>query len=297
MITNLEYYKVFYYVAKLSGITAASKKLMVSQPAVSQSIHQLESELGCELFIRTSRGMKLSAEGELLFDYVSRGYEQIENGTKQLSQMLKLDSGEVRVGASDMTLRFYLLPYLEKFHEMYPGIKVTVTNGPTPETINYLDRDLIDFGIVSSPFDAGAGVTGIDVKPIADTFVAGRKFIQYKNHMMDFSDLEKLPIISLEKNTSTRHYIDSFLSESGVLLQPEFELATSDMIVQFAVRNLGIGCVMRDFAKEEIESGVLFELRFQKIIPKRNISIIINKKKHLSVAADKLLDLMLESHK
>ena len=112
MVDNLEYYKVFYHVGKLSSITLAAKELSISQPAVSQSIHQLEKTLGCSLFQRTSRGMKFTTEGELLYRHVERGYEQIELGQKRLRQLQHLDAGEVRIGASDMTLRFFLLPFL-----------------------------------------------------------------------------------------------------------------------------------------------------------------------------------------
>lgn len=292
MTNNLEYYKTFYYVGKLSSITLAAKELSISQPAVTQSIHQLEKALGCTLFQRTSRGMKLTSEGKLLYRYVEKGYEQIELGEQRLGQMLHLDVGEVRIGASDMTLRFFLLPYLEKFHELYPGIKVTVTNGPTPETLSYLEDDKIDFGVISTPFNEKEGYSFFPVSEIEDIFVAGRKFIQYKNKTLDFSDLSNVPLIMLEGKTSTRDYITSLLNENGAELRPEFELATSDMIVQFALRNLGVGCVVKDFAKEYLESGVLFELRFNKMIPKRKICVITDDSRPLSVAARKLVELI-----
>ncbi|WP_022773003.1 LysR family transcriptional regulator [Butyrivibrio sp. AE2015] len=292
MISNLEYYKVFYYVGKYNGITAAAKELSISQPAVSQSIHQLESILGCTLFQRTSKGMKLTSEGSLLYRYVEKGYEQIDLGEQRLKQLLHLDAGEVRIGASDMTLRFFLLPYLEKFHELYPGIKVTVTNGPTPETLSYLRDDRIDFGVVSSPFTEDSNLSFFPVSDIQDTFVAGRKFIPYKNRMLDFSDLQSMPLIFLEGKTSTTDYIHSFLEKHNTTLHPEFELATSDMIVQFALRSLGVGCVVRDFAKEYLDSGVLFELRFNKMIPKRQICVVTDTSRSLSIAADKLIQLI-----
>ena len=294
MTNNLEYYKTFYYVGKLSSITLAAKELSISQPAVTQSIHQLEKSLGCTLFQRTSRGMKLTSEGNLLYRYIERGYEQIELGEQRLSQLLHLDAGEVRIGASDMTLRFFLLPYLEKFHELYPGIKVTVTNGPTPETLSSLEDDKIDFGVISTPFKEKDGYSFFPVSEIEDTFVAGRKFIQYKNKMLDFSDLSNVPLIMLEGKTSTRDYISSLLTENGAELHPEFELATSDMIVQFALRNLGVGCVVKDFAKEYLDSGVLFELRFNKMIPKRKICVITSETRPLSIAARKLVELIKE---
>ncbi|MGN0329751.1 MAG: LysR family transcriptional regulator [Kineothrix sp.] len=292
MTNNLEYYKVFYYTARYESLTAAASHLAISQPAVSQSLHQLETAVGVRLFVRTSRGVKLTSEGELLYTYVKKGYEQIVMGEKKLAQMLNLELGELRIGASDMTLRFYLLPYLEQFHECYPGIRVTVTNAPTPETLQYLEEGRIDFGVVSTPFQPVSGITAVKVKEIEDIFVAGLKFIQYKNKMLDLQELERLPIISLEKRTSTRSYMDGFLQENGVVMKPEFELATSDMIVQFTLRNLGVGSVVRDFAEEYLEAGRLFALRFNKIIPKRHFCVVTDSRNPLSAAARNLLGLI-----
>lgn len=206
--------------------------------------------------------------------------------------MQNMELGEVRIGASDMTLQFYLLPYLEKFHEQYPGIKVIVTNAPTPETLNYLREGRIDFGIVSTPFPERPDIKMIPVREIEDVFVAGRRFFSYKNRTLDFQELESLPLIFLEKNTSSRSYMDDFLAGNGVYVRPEFELATSDMIVQFVRRNLGVGCVMRDFARDYVESGLLFELRFNKMIPKRQFCVVKNTKMPLTAAAGKLLEIM-----
>lgn len=292
MMNHLEYYKVFYYAAKTGSLTLAAAELSISQPAVSQSLKQLEEALGARLFSRTKKGVKLTAEGELLYGYVARGCEQIALGEKKLAQMLNLELGELRIGASDMTLRFFLLPYLEKFHERYPGIKVIVTNAPTPETLIYLREGKIDFGVVSTPFAPQPGLESRAVREIEDVFIAGRKFIQYKNRMLDLQELEKLPLISLEKHTSTRGGMDTFLKENGVVLHPEFELATSDMIVQFTLRNLGVGSVMKEFAAEYLESGRLFALRFNKIIPKRHFCIVTDSNNPLSAAAANFLKLL-----
>lgn len=289
MSENLEYYKVFYYAAKFRNLTLAAEELSISQPAVSQALKQLESALLVKLFVRSARGIRLTPEGEMLYGHVKCGYEQILLGEKKLSAMLRLDYGELKIGASDMTLKFYLLPLLQAFHEKFPSIKVTVTNAPTPATLDLLRQGKIDFGAVSMPFQAGQEFSAIPVREIEDVFVAGRKFIQYKNHMLDLQELEKLPIISLEGNTSTKSYIEEFLGQSGVKLQPEFELATSDMIVQFALRGLGVGSVVRDFAEEYLEDGRLFELRFNKIIPKRHICVVRNEKMPVSRAADEFL--------
>jgi DNA-binding transcriptional LysR family regulator len=292
MDINLDYYKIFYYAGMLSSISKAAEELAISQPAVSQSIKQLESLIGAPLFIRTSKGVRFTSEGEVLFSYVKRGYEYIVLGENKVKEMLNLQYGEIRIGASDMTLQFYLLPILERFHELYPRIKVTVTNGPTPETLNFLQEGKIDFGVVSSPIIHKTGIRVQFVKEIADTFVAGSRFGYLNGKVLEYKELETLPIICLEGNTSTRTYIDSFLLEKKVILNPEFELATSEIIVQFALRNLGVASVVREFARKYINNGELIELKFQEEIPKRNFCIVMDENSPLSSAAQKFIDMI-----
>lgn len=292
---NLEYYKIFYYVAKEGSISLAAKRVCISQPAVSQAIKQLESVLNCQLFIRVAKGMRLTKEGEVLYQCIREGYELILKGEERLDRMLNLESGEIRIGASDMTLQYYLLPYLEEFHIQYPKIKVTVTNGPTPETLSLLKEGQIDFGIVSEPFYLSEDYSVIKVKEIKDIFVAGKRFDYLQNQTMDYEELASLPVICLENDTSTRRYVDEHLSSHGVVLSPEFELATSDMIVQFAKRSLGIGLVVEDFARELMKQGELFEVKLKTDIPSRHFCVVENQKFAHSTASRKLLALLKES--
>lgn len=294
MDINLEYYKIFYYVASYKSITLAAEMLSISQPAVSQAVKHLESNLSCTLFVRTSKGVRLTKEGEMLFSYVQRGYETILSGEKKLSEMLNLKQGEICIGASDMTLQFFLLPYLEEFHERYPGIRVTVTNAPTPETLRHLADGKIDFGIVSTPVGEKPYLKIIPVKEIRDVFVAGRKFEYLNGQTLSYHSLMELPVMCLEGNTSTRQYVECFLAEEGVQLRPEFELATSDMLIQFAVRNLGIASVVEDFAAEYIKSGELFRLAFDRELPKREFCIVSNERIPMSAAASTLLRYLIE---
>lgn len=292
MDINLEYYKIFYYVARYKGITLAAEQLSISQPAVSQAIRHLEKDAGCALFVRTPKGVRLTKEGEMLYSYVARGYETILSGEKKLSEMLNLEQGEICIGASDMTLKFYLLPYLERFHEQYPEIRITVTNAPTPETLQHLGDGKIDFGIVSTPVQAHAHVRVTPVREIQDIFVAGRKFDYLLQESLSYKKLMELPVMCLEGSTSTRQYVESFLAEHDVELCPEFELATSDMLIQFAVRNLGIAGVVEDFAAEYLERGELIKLEFEQEIPKRQFCIVSDERSPMSAAAGRLMEFL-----
>jgi DNA-binding transcriptional LysR family regulator len=238
--------------------------------------------------------VRLTPEGEVLYGYVKRGYEYILLGEAKFQKMLDLENGEIRIGASDMTLQFYLLPYLEKFHERFPGIKVTVTNAPTPETLEHLYSGRIDFGIVSEPFEAKPEIAAERVREIRDIFVAGSRFMDLKDKVLPYRALEELPAICLEHNTSSRRYIDEFLQDNEVELKPEFELAMSDIIVKFAIRNLGIGCVVMDFARDALDNGELFQLQFEKEIPQRHFCIITSRTNPISKAAKELLGMLKE---
>lgn len=294
MDINLEYYKIFYHVGVAGSISGAANMLCISQPAVSQAMKQLEKNLGAVLFVRRSKGVALTAEGEVLFSYIKQGYEYMLLGESKLKQLLDMDKGEVRIGASDMTLRYYLLNHLETFHGLYPNIKVSVTNAPTPETLKYLSEGKIDFGIISGPVEETDGLCIRPVKDIQDVFIAGNGFLPLKNKKINLKRLEKLPIVCLEPNTSTRKYVDDFLIGNGVAITPEFEIATSDMIVQFVLKNFGVGCVVREFAKDFLDSGDIFELNFHKAIPARHICVATNEKMPMSNAGKRLYEMMLK---
>ena len=146
--------------------------------------------------------------------------------------------------------------------------------------------------MVTTPFDAKQEVDSRKVRKIHNVFVAGKKYLHLKGRCVNYRELMEYPCIFLEKNTSTRTFMDRFLEKRGIVLEPEFELATSDMVVQFAMRNLGIGCVMEDFAREKIESGELFALQFEETMPEREICIVTDKKNPVSPAGQKLLEVL-----
>lgn len=286
---NISYdqYKIFYRVAECRSITVAAEKLFVSQPAVSQTIRQLEEALGCALFLRTSKGVRLTAEGEVLYKYVSDGVNSFSEGERRLTAMLRLDAGEVRIGASDMTLEFCLLPYLEKFHTKYPKVRIAITNNPTPQTLELLAQGKIDFAAVSEPFDE-AGLETIPLREIRDIFIcAPEREIPENLSLDDIMD----ELILLERNTSTRAFLDGEFRKRGVCASPKFELATSPQIVGFAARNMGIGCVVSDFAKQAIISGKVREIQVGEPLPSRRICVIQGNDVR-SIAADRLLDII-----
>ena len=294
MDVNLEYYKIFYYVGKLGSITHAAEALHLSQPAVSQGIKNLERALGSPVFVRVGKGVRLTMEGQMLYQYISSAYEEILMGERKFRQMQNLETGEIRIGASDMTLRYFILPFLEVFHERFPNIKISVTNAPTPETLKNMQAGKIDFGVISAPFQVQESYQIQTVRKIRDVFVVGEKYKAYAKQQMDFKDLLKIPYVCLEGQTSTKKYVTSYLKERDVVLQPELELANSDMLVSFVQKGFGVANIVEDFVLEGEQKKLLFRLKFPEAIPEREICVVYDKKYPLSASAKKMLEVMQE---
>jgi DNA-binding transcriptional LysR family regulator len=292
MDINLDLYKVFYHVVQTGSISKASHELFISQPAVSQSVRQLESKLGGQLFYRTPKGIALTPEGQILYKYIEQGYNLIMLAETKFSEAVNLEAGVIRIGASDMTLKYFLLPHLEEFHKQYPKVRIKVTNGTTPETIESLKRGLIDFGVASLPLTDDRSLEVTEAMEIQDCFVSNYRFGALSDKEISISELADYPIIMLEKNTNTRKYIDTYLSGHSISIVPEIELATSDLLVQFARRGLGISCVVRNFAEEDIRNGSLFELRLKEGIAPRHIGIIKLRSVPLTAAARSFMQLL-----
>ncbi|MCR5264442.1 MAG: LysR family transcriptional regulator [Clostridiales bacterium] len=303
MIDNLSLYKIFLEVAKSGSISGAARRLYVTQPAVSSGVSQLEAALGTKLFFRTSRGISLTPEGDLLFEYISSALTYIEAGEDKLRDISGLASGVLRVGASDMTLKYFLLDYIERFNAEYPKIKLSVTNNPTPVTLKALRSGLIDFCVISEPAELDTDVESVPVKVINDIVVCSRdaRFDPlFQSDTADMRDLAGYPLIMLDRGTSTRQYIESHLRAFGMpdsMLDPSIELAQSDLILQFALRGLGAAFIVRDFAEPYLASGELREVKLSTPIPPRRFLLTKLKKIPLSAASKKFVAAIMEDVK
>lgn len=290
MIQNLDLYAAFVELACYPSISDAAQSMHISQPALSAKIARLENSLGVKLIIRTNRGFKLTVEGEELLENLNRGFARIEFGENRLKEIANLESGLMRVGASDMTLRFFLLDKLEKFRAEHPKVKIAVTNAPTPQTLKALHDGMIDFCVISEPVnsEANSEFAMITVrKDIQDIFVCTKKYEHLLNHEVTFEELVTTPLILLGKETSTRRYIDKFFLPNK--LCADIELATSDLLLEFARRSIGVACIVEDFAKNDLSAGNLFKIKLKQSIPPRKFFIAYSKKLPLPAAASQFI--------
>jgi LysR family cyn operon transcriptional activator len=292
MNISFELYRVFYIVAQAGSISRAAKELFISQPAVSQSIKQLEEKLGGQLFIRTAKGIILTTEGEVLFRYIKQAYNLIVTAERKFSEMQNLLNGEIKIGASDTLCRYYLIPHLEKFHRAYPEIRIQVTNRTTAEIISQLKSGKVDLGIINLPLEDESQLLIREGDTIQDCFVGGPNYRFLSGQELCLRDLARYPILLLDQDTVTRKFINRFLTEYGVTIVPEVELGSIDLLVEFAKIGLGLSLVVKSFISNDLEQGKLFEIKLKESIPTRKIGVATLKEVPLSAAAKKFIEIL-----
>lgn len=295
MYINLELYRVFYFICQTGSISKAAEELYITQPAVSHAIKQLEEKLNTKLFIRTSKGMLVTKEGDILLKYVEQGYNYIINGEKKISEMQNLESGNLCIGASDTMCKYYLLPHLQRFNNAYPNINLNVTNRTTLETINLLKTGKVDIGVVNLPIGDMNEFEIITAIDIHDCFVVGEKYKYLLDNKLSIDELLEMPLIFLEKASNTRRFTDKYFSNRGYEIKPEIELGSYDILVQFAKIGLGVACVVREFVQDELAEGSIYEIKLEDDIPKRNVGILALKDVPLTAASKEFLKILVNN--
>ena len=293
MISKLDLYKVFRQVGKSGSFSKAAEELYMTQPAASQSIMQLESELNIRLFNRTRKGVTFTTEGNNLFDYVNSAITLIEAGEEKILEFKNLSTGELKIGVGDTISKYYLIPFLEKFHNKYPNIKLKIINSTTIELCSYIKSGDIDIAICNFPIEDDS-LELIPCAEIQDIFVCGERYKKLISDKVSYEELIKLPLIFLEKSSNSRKYVESFMISKGVHISPDFELGSYDLLLEFAKINLGIACVIKEFSKEFLEKNYVYEIDTIEKIPKRSIGVCYLKKVPLSLGAIEFLKVMKE---
>jgi LysR family transcriptional regulator, transcriptional activator of the cysJI operon len=289
MIGKLDLYRIFNVVCRNKSFSKAAEELYTTQSAVSQAILKLENELEIQLFHRTSKGVVLTNEGNILNDHVNSALGIINIAEDKILEFKTLKTGQLRIGVGDTITRYFLLPYLEKFHLKYPEIKLNILNGTTTEICDFIKSGKADVGICNLPIQV-EHLEVIPCKEIQDTFVCGEKYKNITEKPISLEHLMEMPLIFLEKKSNSRMFVENFLNKKGFNVSPVFELGSYDLALELTKINLGISCVIKEFSEDYLERGDLYELKLEEEIPKRSIGICYLKNVLLSRAAKKFVE-------
>lgn len=286
MNVDLELYKVFYVVAKNKHMTRASEELHISQPAISQSIKKLEDQLGGTLFLRSNKGMELTEEGKMFYEYVKGALELIGNAENEFTSFKDLSKGEIKVGCSTTLTKLILMDALENFHKDYPNININIVNDLTSNLINDLKLGKLDFVIFNESNVKENNLYLEKIKELKQGFVYNPDY--YTDNVKTFSDLNKLPLILQNGESNSRKLLDYIALQKHVKLIPRMEVVSQELISEFANIGLGIGFVIIDLANRNFKN--LKELEINKTIPNINVYLAMNKSISLTFASKKFID-------
>ena len=279
MENNLNLYYIFFSVAKAKNISKAAKELYISQPAISKAISKLEQNLETTLFIRNSRGVCLTPEGEMLFEQVQTAFQCIHTGEDRIRLSNKLGMGHLSIGASTILCRFILLPILKNFRKKNPHIEISISCQNTFETLDSLNSNSVDIGLIGFP-EHKYNLEMVPVMEIQDIFVTTNNYLrnlEQRETLSKDSILRNATFMLLDKDNITRKYIDSHLASQKVEIANIMEINSMDMLVDLAKIDLGIAGVFKEFVKPELEMGELKEIKITKYPPKRKMGFAYNK--------------------
>ena len=271
MAVKLELYRVFKEVAETGNISVAAKNLYISQSAVSQSIKQLETSLQARLFARSPRGVTLTGEGQMLYQYVRSALGLIATGEDKLSQAQQLLLGTLVIGASDTVTSWFLTPYLDEFHRQHPGIRLKIVSGRSAKVLSLLKSGAVDIAFASSPADSA-----VDSWPCFSThsvFVAGSQYPCDFDHAHTRQEIADFPLILLERKASSRVFLEQEFLKSGVTLNPEIELSSRSLLVSLARIGLGVAGVTLEFVQKALDAGDIRLLKTDFEIPARSVDM------------------------
>jgi len=281
MNIDLELYRIFYTVAKNKNMTKASEELHISQPAISQSIKKLEEQLVGTLFLRSNKGMELTEEGKMFYEYVKGALELISNAENEFTSFKDLTKGEIKIGCSTTLTKLILIDVLKEFHNEYPNININITNDLTSNLINDLKLGKLDFVVFNESNIKETNLHLEKINELKQGFIYNPEF--YSDEINNFKDLNKIPLILQKEEANSRKLLDYIALQNNVKLIPKMEVVSQELITEFTNIGLGIGFTIIDLATRNYKN--LKELKINKKIPNINVYLATNKSVSLTFAS------------
>ncbi len=256
------------------------------------AVKQLEEKLGSPLLVRTTKGVRLTPEGEVLYRYLDMALNMVKTAEHKYYEMANLEKGEVRIGASDIVISGYLMPYIEKYSSEHPDIRIKVVNKTTYESLEMMKRGVIDLCFVNLPIEHSEEMEITKCLEIHDCLIGGTKYKDLADRGLKLAELLDYPLLLLEDMSNTRKQLDKFAAENGIKFKPIIELASYDLLIQFAKINLGLTFIIREFDNKAIDNANLFEIPVEPQLPTRYVGLVRLKNGALSYAAKKFVEML-----
>lgn len=270
MDVNFELYKMFYVVANNKSISKGAEELMISQPAVTQSIKMLEGQLGVTLFVRTKKGVILTDEGEELYKYVKEGMTYFVNGHNKVMSLKKLDAGVLKIGASTSVTEHYLMPYITKFHDLYPNVEIKIVNLLTDVLLKELRNGNVDIVVGSNSDYVDKDLEFYEISEVGEIFVSNKEINLSTEHIF------KSNLILQTAPSVARNSFNEYIKKNNINLVPFMEVVSHRLVTELVKSGMGIGVVTEEYVKDEL-GRTLFKVNNDIKLPKRKLGYTLLK--------------------
>ena len=278
----------------IGSITKAANSLYISQPAITKSIKKLEADLGITLFNRGPKGVTLTENGKIFYDFIKNGVESFMNGEHKLTSLKNLETGIIKIGASATVTRYFLLPFIEKFHILFPNIDISITNGLTNNLISDLKKGSLDLLILNLPMTEDNDLIITQCAVLNDCFAGNLDYKKQINSPISIKELvNNFPIITQKEPSNTRTFLNSIMKENNISFHPKFDIVSYALVKDFAKIGMGISYITKEFAKEELENKFLYEIPIKETIPTRGLGIVLPKNMISSFSTKKLVEMIM----
>ena len=291
MSASYESYRIFYHVATCESFTMAARILHNSQPNITRIINQLEQELGCQLFIRSNKGISLTHEGELLFAHVQEAVQHIVCVETELKNMAHLQNGQITIAASETALRSVLLPALKSYRQDYPGIRINVHSITSEEAISYLLHNLADLAIVTNPLHDNAALSIEPLLTCPDILVVPAAFALKYDSARSYTPEEVVtwPFVSMHRKSVSYEMIYGFFAKHDLLFQPTTFVSAMSQITPMVCSGLGAAFLPEFMARESLANGELIKIHLTEAPPSHPVCMITRANQPASFANRELM--------
>ena len=279
----------------IGSISKAANVLFISQPAITKSIKKLESELEITLFNRSPKGVSLTENGKIFYEFIKNGIESFTNGEHKLTALKNLETGIIKIGASTTVTKYFLMPYIEKFHKLFPNIDISITNHLTNTLISNLKKGSLDLLIVNLPTKIDDDLEITPCATLHDCFAGNSNYKKEISKKISLHELvENYPIITQKEPSNTRTFLNSIMKENNINFHPKFDIVSYSLVKDFAKIGMGISYITKEFTKDELDNKLLFEIPIKEKIPERGLGIVLPKNTITSFATQKLIEIIME---
>jgi DNA-binding transcriptional LysR family regulator len=282
--------QVFLTVATEKSFSRAAEKLLRTQPAVSLALQRLEMELGEKLIDRSGKELILTDAGRTVLDYARRFQSLQQELDNSIAELRDNSAGRLTIGANESTT-LYLLQHIERYRELYPKVKVQIRRSFSSKIPNELLDGNLELGVISyDPGDERLRSKVIYTDALA--FVVSPKHRLAHRKSVPLTELGSEVFIAHNVISPYRDLVLREFQSHKVQLRMEVEMPTIETIRKLVQNNVGVAFLPRMCVEQEIDQGILCEVRVKEMHMERKIRLVYPTRRALSHAARAFLEVV-----